>query len=347
MSGPPTIISIDPDSGSVLDNVVITINGTNFDSTTLVFVNDIETTLVLNSDTSITITIESSHIIIMPVEIYVSNLGINSNSVNYTYLPDIKSICPREITKLNEHIVIHGVGLNENMSVYFNGITGQSVFKNHKVIYVETEPSLTNGPVNVTVDSCATTLSIIYNIGGTGYISDSCSESCSSSSSSDSSSSSSDSCSSDSDSSSDSCSCLSDSSLDSLSDSSDYSYDSDDESVLFSNLIAENNAFRLMHTSLIADKDNLMQTMTSLIADKDNLTQKMESVLADNDSIKQSLSNYINNNKTKVALINQVNFYKNNVLQLNGQMNSLRRNNAALIFQNNRIAQLYLALLKK
>ena len=323
MSAVPTIISIDPVSGSVLDNVVITINGTNFDSTTLAFVNDIETTLVLNSDISITITIESSHII-MPVEIYVSNLGINSNSVTYTYLPDIKSICPTEITNLTEHVVIHGVGLNENMSVYFNGITGQSVFKNHKVIYVEVEPNLPNGSVNVTVDSCATTLSLIYNIGGTGYIADSCSDSSSSDSSNSSSSdsSSSDSSSSDSDSDSDS----SDSSV-----SSDSFVSSDDESVLFSNLIAENNAFRLINTSLTDDKNNL--------------TQNIASLTDDNELLKQSLLTYVNNNKSRVALINQVNFYKNNV-QLNAQMGFLRRNNAALIFQNNKIAQLYLALLK-
>ena len=169
----PVILSIDPTFGSVLNNILVTITGLNFTTDTVVYVN---TELVISTyigDTSMTVIITPEHIV-LPVDIYVSNLGVNSNVVLYTYLPDIRNIRPYEITDLDQHIVIHGVGLNETMGVYFNETLCHSTFKNHKVIYV-TAPDLSpellveNSLVNVTVDTCPTILSIKYNIGLTGH----------------------------------------------------------------------------------------------------------------------------------------------------------------------------------
>ena len=130
----PSISSINPSSGSVLYDILVTISGSNFTSMAQVYVNSVLVDSTFINDTTLTIIMQHSHVI-LPVDIFVIVDAISSNVLTYTYLPDMKYICPSEINDLNEHIVIHGVGLTENMEVYFNQTLCDSTYKNHKVIY--------------------------------------------------------------------------------------------------------------------------------------------------------------------------------------------------------------------
>lgn len=156
----PTITSITPNEGAMEGGYVVVIKGTNFESTSKVFVNDILASTLFYDRTQLRVTIPASSTS-GPVDVKVLNAsGEEAIAVQaFTYLapppkepPVISTITPNEgELKGGYYIKLLGSNFDSTAKIYFNGSLVQSTFYSKSDIRFTVPASQTPGAVDIRI----------------------------------------------------------------------------------------------------------------------------------------------------------------------------------------------------
>ncbi|GIP00066.1 hypothetical protein J14TS5_51510 [Paenibacillus lautus] len=160
---PPTISSVTPSSAVNTGGSILVIAGSNFNSSSKIYINNVEAATTLFSSTDLRAKVPASSIV-GPVDVKVVNVkdgqfAIAAGAFSYTAPapkpgPTITSVSPNTGAKVGGYIInVYGTNFANTTKVYVNNVVAASTFYSASQILIRVPASSTTGPVTIKVEN--------------------------------------------------------------------------------------------------------------------------------------------------------------------------------------------------